>query len=162
MSSYLNLAMSLLLEICCCPQSNTAQMLTQILINKELPSILSVKPVLISHSGPDETLSQAYYLEQNRMSSPAEEDSSSSSSRTHSNEMSFPPLCAQPGVQVQLSSGQSQRPVPALRTSMWNLHLKQLLQGSKSQARKYPFLQHQFHLPTAGNNARCFAQLTLC
>lgn len=93
MSSYLNLAVSLLLEICCCPQSNKAQMLTQILINKDLPSIFSVKPVLIRCSGPDETLSQSYYseTEQDGEYLPAEEDRSSSSSRTRSNEeISFP------------------------------------------------------------------------
>lgn len=134
MSSYLYLAMSLLLEICCCPQSSKAQMLTQILTNKDLSSIFSVKPVLISCSGPDQILSQPYYseTEQDDEHLPAEEDSSSSSPRTQPWDL-FPLLCARAGVQAQLPLGQSSRPVPALKTSMWNSHLKQLLQGSKSR-----------------------------
>lgn len=98
-------------------------------------------------------LSQPYCFEteQDDEYLPAEA-SSSSSSRTLSSEIVLPPsaLCMAwtPGTAVP---GQSQRPLTALTTSTWNLRLKQL-QGSKSQARKYPFLRHQFHLPTAGIN----------
>lgn len=161
MSSYLNLALSLLLEVCCCSPPNKAQMWTQILINEDCPSRVSVKPVLISCSGPDQTLSQPYYCETERVwwAPLCRTRELLSSSRTHSHKEIPVPFSVH-----DLESRHSpwDKAVPALQTSTRNLHFKQLLQGSKSQVRNYPLLKHQLHLPRAGNKAQCFVQLSLC